>query len=849
MNKKLYLFIVGGVASLCLQPANARVLANSKQATEMSQKTQSSTQNSSADFIGHDIIDKIKPSDMPLVSFGISKDEQLIGCEVTSDGKKLDVVPTQTYDEKGRLTYTKSPDGSYNHYVYSEDKQGRTIGEDKYEHKSNDETSKETIVSSKTYGYDHLVGNDTDGKAYLIKEITYQVDQVSNTNYIYETKEYNWFETGKCFVLSWQRPGLKVIINIKDDVCEATAWKGEVVNDEWGNWQKIKEGVWNVADNTTIIYKDYDASTGKETSKSVVQTDNGYVTTINYKYTSDNGGSWVPTDKTVKTENYNDPWIYDGKHRECTQYNYDADKKDFVQYKKEAYDWKHQHPNVVLYSEWEEGSYFYDNYSVYDDQGKDVDRNDIYLFKDGSYAYKDDDANGYDIFDFYDKDGHEVAKYRYKDLEYSDHATTPIEIYKDGKWERYSVSSDSYKMMLGDQYFYRVCEFNKNGYLTKYERYYGGELNRTNLYTYTDNGYTERKYYEEDGGYDYPYGIRKCTIDADGMFTEIDTDYNEGKMEGATKTVVTKDGLEKRYNWSSEKNDFETEPSYTSVHPVTTEKDGVRTTISRELQDGKVVETSKTEEKSDENCNTTITYNKVGNEWQPESKTEQSSTTKPQFALTLPSSTIKALNSSALISDVDSTFFTDKSNLSSSLSYSWDTATGSWNVNAVNEAECKVEGNTLTYTIKSYDVTGYNALSTRTYTRDDENRLIQYTEENVTPVATRASQSSTLTKDFEYDKKGRLASVTITTDHVEKYVMNYGDEVTGIKNITASPTSSAVHFSIVGKQISVDGSKNLTLYTLDGKKVASSLNDKIEAPSCGAFIVVADNLKVKILVK
>ena len=818
----------------------------------MSQETQSSTQNSSVDFIEHDIIDRIKPSDMPLVSFGISKDEQLIGCEVTSDGKKLDVVPTQTYDEKGRLTYTKSPDGSYVHYVYSEDKQGRTIGEDKYEHKSNDETGKETIISSKTYGYDHLVGDDTDGKAYLTKEITYQVDQVSNTNYIYEIKEYNWFEAGKCFVLSWQRPGLKVIINIKDDVCEATAWKGEVVNDEWGNWQKIKEGVWNVADNTTI-YKDYDASTGKETSKSVVQTDNGYVTTINYKYTSDNSGSWVPTDKTVKTENYNDPWIYDGKHRECTQYDYDQEQQQFVLSHYDAFDWIRQNPNILQHTYKFAGADMTREFEVYDNQGNNKLQNsnrDIYPFKDGRYVIGIEDEKGYTttttILYYYNKDGQEQVRYRIKEIENSIRPAIPLEIYQNGKWEKFPIVGDSYKLELGDFDLCPSYEFNKDGYVTKNQEYDsdGGYLL---TYNYTDDGYTKKR----QDSYDGPdtYELTTCYIDTEGTYNEEKIEYEDGEKDYGYKRTITADGIESQYYWSDENKGFEIKPSSIQVIPMTTEKDGINTTVYRELQDGKVVETSKTEKKSDENSNTTITYNKVGNEWQPESKTEQSSTAKPQFALTLPSSTIKALNSSALISDVDSTFFTDKSNLSSSLSYSWNTATGSWNVNAVNEAECKVEGNTLTYTIKSYNGTGYNASSTRTYTRDDENRLIQYTEENVTPVATRASQSSTLTKDFEYDKKGRLASVTITTDHVEKYVMNYGDDVTGIQNVTANPASSTIHISIVGKQISVDGSKNLTLYTLDGKKVASSLNDKIEAPSCGAFIVVADNLKVKILVK
>ncbi len=38
----------------------------------------------------------------------------------------------------------------------------------------------------------------------------------------------------------------------------------------------------------------------------------------------------------------------------------------------------------------------------------------------------------------------------------------------------------------------------------------------------------------------------------------------------------------------------------------------------------------------------------------------------------MPSSPVKAYNSSAYISDIDSTFFADKSDLSSHANYTWD---------------------------------------------------------------------------------------------------------------------------------------------------------------------------------
>lgn len=150
------------------------------------------------------------------------------------------------------MAYVKSPDGSYERYVYTEDQQGRTVSEDKYEHKASDEAGKETLLCSKTYGYDHLVGDDTDGKAYLMKEITYGVAYFSQIHYISEIKEYNWYEAGNCFVLSGQKKNIKVTVEINGDVCEATAWEGEELKDGWGNWRKCLGQVWNAADNSTI---------------------------------------------------------------------------------------------------------------------------------------------------------------------------------------------------------------------------------------------------------------------------------------------------------------------------------------------------------------------------------------------------------------------------------------------------------------------------------------------------------------------------------------------------------------------------------------------------------------------
>ena len=789
------------------------------------------------------IISVVKPADMPVVSFGSKKEDQLLGCDVIYNSDSLNVLPTRTFDEKGRLAYVKSPDGSYERYVYTEDQQGRTVSEDKYEHKASDEAGKETLLCSKTYGYDHLVGDDTDGKAYLMKEITYGVDYFFQIHYISKIKEYNWYEAGNCFVLTGQKNNIKVTVEINGDVCEATAWKAEEFKDGWGNWSKIIEQVWNVTDNSTI-HKDYRyGSSSVSGNKKEVTSANGYTTIINYNYSADKGGSWILTDKTVKTDNYDGPWIYDGKHRECITYTYDREKKEFIQNRYDAYDWIRQNPNI-LQRTYKYGGDMTRRFLEYDDAGNLVNYDGVYPFKDGRYCseiYKHIGSSSQELDEitwvYYATDGKEEARYRLCDVDASNRPTKPLEIFKNGKWEKFAIPDETFKLELGD---YELCpyyEFNKDGYVTKNQKYDsdGGYLL---TYTYTENGYT-RKRKDSYKGPD-SYDMKECYIDDKGTYHEVELEYEDGEKNYGHKRSLTSDGIEFTYSWSYENNDFDPEPR-TSVFPITVENNGVSTTIYRDLQDGKIVETSKREETNNENGSTTITYDKVGDEWQPSSKEESSYVAKPQFALIMPSSPVKAYNSSAYISDIDSTFFADKSDLSSHANYTWDASSDSWKADYVNESTCNVEGNTLTYTVKNSYIE-----SIISYTRDNDNRLIQYTKNSST--ATRAAANTSLIKDFEYDKKGRLVSVTITTDHVEKYVMKYGDEATGINPVVAAPVS-AIHISVSGKMITAEGCKQLALYSLDGKKLAASQNATIMAPTTGVFIIVADGKKIKMVIR
>lgn len=645
MNKKLYLLVLGA-ASLALQPVNARSQLAKKQVAKVVNTDVAISLATSIDSTPEieisvpNIISVVKPADMPVVSFGSKKEDQLLGCDVIYNSDSLNVLPTRTFDEKGRLAYVKSPDGSYERYAYTEDQQGRTVSEDKYEHKASDEAGKETLLCSKTYGYDHLVGDDTDGKAYLMKEITYGVDYFSQIHYISKIKEYNWYEAGNCFVLTGQKNNIKVTVEINGDVCEATAWEGEALKDGWGNWSKIIGQVWNVTDNSTI-HKDYRSSSVSGNKKEVTSA-NGYTTIINYNYSADKGGSWIPTDKTVKTDNYDDPWIYDGKNRERNTYNYDGTK--FVLKTKEVSEWVHQNINVV-----HDFEYDYNNnngnktdygYRAFKANGEEISRDSIYFFNDWSYVLKNEpEAENEEegrieesysrILVFYDKNGQENAKYRMNGLKASNRPTEPLEIFKNGKWERVSIPNGTYTLALGDFGNQLTYTFNSEGYIAKEEQSIIEEKLdpgveridwKTRTYSYSDNGYKIDIQYPEDK-YPNTYDTMEITLEADGTHTSIEKCYLRGDFDFARKYVTTTYGVLLEYRWDWKANDFQTEPQVWNIG-VTSESNGVKTTIYKEMQDGKIVETGKREETNNENGSIIITYDKVGNEWQPNRKNE-----------------------------------------------------------------------------------------------------------------------------------------------------------------------------------------------------------------------------------
>lgn len=96
MNKKLYLLVLGA-ASLALQPVNARSQFTKKQVakvvnTDVAISLATSIGSTHPEISVHNIISVVKPADMPVVSFGSKKEDQLLGCDVIYNSDSLNVL-------------------------------------------------------------------------------------------------------------------------------------------------------------------------------------------------------------------------------------------------------------------------------------------------------------------------------------------------------------------------------------------------------------------------------------------------------------------------------------------------------------------------------------------------------------------------------------------------------------------------------------------------------------------------------------------------------------------------------------------------------------------------------------
>ena len=92
-----------------------------------------------------------------------------------------------------------------------------------------------------------------------------------------------------------------------------------------------------------------------------------------------------------------------------------------------------------------------------------------------------------------------------------------------------------------------------------------------------------------------------------------------------------------------------------------------------------------------------------------------------------------------------------------------------------------------------------------------------------------------------------MSQVTYNGNGVETYQIIYG--VIDVTDGIAKPSVAVAHLRIDGKTVTAVGSKSLRLYGVDGKLVGESQQGSVTAPSAGIYVVVADGVKTKIVLR
>ena len=132
-----------------------------------------------------------------------------------------------------------------------------------------------------------------------------------------------------------------------------------------------------------------------------------------------------------------------------------------------------------------------------------------------------------------------------------------------------------------------------------------------------------------------------------------------------------------------------------------------------------------------------------------------------------------------------------------------------------------------------------------TYTYNDEGLLTSVTVKSyLTDRAAAAEASAAQAAQVARAAATRVLRSTVVTN----YYYTELDVVNGITSTTADATKPA--FAVSGRTVSAVGkSAAISLYTLDGKLVATSTTGLVEAPADGIFIAVSGAAKCKIVVK
>lgn len=849
MNKKFYL-----IASLLLASAQMGLAQNS-------------------------IVKRVDVKDIPTVKApaqAFTQVTKLTGWTYTNSSGETENVSVQ-YDDKGRfqtidhgtykelISYTEGTNGQWIEMtitksegstlipqyknVRTQDAKGRIVTEKVYENTDGEHLS---LVHSYAYAYSVV---DNAERISLIEDMTYNEFNPEGMG-----TKYVWCEPTKSYIENRYNAHERTITTLKDGTYSTIH---QELDEDKGTWttQKTEDIRYdNKGEQCYYLRKSYTRdgrlmeAEGKKTETAYNTPTAGYHTIISYTFTNGNDEDsstdsqpnladyqWVPNQKKVVSDNYDKEQMVYGESKSCKIYSYD--NGNWILSTDEVMEWVNKHVLKVLYNDdnyKDESGYLY-----YDDNGKEL--GCAYMFDDGSYMSEIDmdyQINGRDVTEYtlYDKQHNMLKKYRKAYIGKENYLfTTEPTLFQE--WDGTAWHNFEGTFKLGE----RTYIVDKKGRIIESDRCDDkGNIWYRVITTYQDNGYTETEYeWNEDLSALYESDKLTHSIDGNGTYQYIHFEYdpNHNIIYGRMDKEYT-NGVWETYSWDGSGWMLRN----SGVSSLTSTNGNETINISREWQDGKIVETRKRIEVHTDDYTKYEEYVKQDGKWVGKSKQESRIVNYHTDFATTPADPLQDYDNKTNTIDAGEALAEAKEN--DHTWYQWDEATGDWKIESSRETTFQMVGNTLTETIKNIEDGGRYIETRQTiYKRDAQMRLTSV-DRTYTETKTDASHSEHAATLYTYDDEGNLISEQITDIYgkTSKYIYQYGkiDVVNGIESGIDDARGSII---VTGRNIHVAGTQGLALYSLSGTLVSQSTSDVIEAPTSGLYILTSKDKKTKIFVK
>lgn len=824
------------------------------------------------------IVKRVDIKDIPTVKApaqAFTQVTKLTGWTCTNSSGETENVSVQ-YDDKGRfqtidhgtykelISYTDGTNGQWIEMtitksegstlipqyknVRTQDAEGRIVTEKVYEN-----TDGEHLSLTHSYAYAYSVVDNAE-RISLIEDMKYDEFNPEGTG-----TKYVWCEPTKSYIENRYNAHERTITTIKDGTYSTIHQELDEDKGTWTTWVTEDIRYDNKGEQCYYLKTSYTwegklEAKGRKTETAYNTPTAGYHTITSYTFTNgddeDSGTNsqpnladyqWVPKQKKVVSDNYDQEQMVYGENKNCKIYSYD--NGSWILSTDESIEWVNKH---VL-----KGFYHKDvvGYLYYDDNGKEL--GSAYMFNDGSYMSEIDmdyQINGLDVIEYtlYDKQHNMLKKYREayigKENDLNTIDPTLLQEWDGTAWRNFV---GTFKQGEGACSKTKICD-EKGRIIDSYKYDDKGDIKWRTTTTYGDNAYTKTEYvWKEDHSALYASDERTYSIDGNGTYQYLHYEYdqNHNIYYGRMDKEYT-NGVSETYSWNGSGWTLRN----TSVSNLTSTNGNETIYISRKWQDGEIVETRKHIEVQTDDYHKSETYVKQDGKWVGESKSESRKVNYHTDFATTPADPRQDYYNKTNTIDAGEALEVAKEN--DHTWYQWDATTGDWKIESSRETTIQIVGNTLTQTIKNI-VDGGSYINTEQtiYKRDAQMRLTSVDRTN-TETKTDASHNEHAATFYTYDNEGNLLSeqFTGTNGYTYKYIYQYGkiDVVNGIESGIDDARGSII---VTGRNIQVAGAQGLALYSLSGTLVSQSTSDVIEAPTSGLYILTSKDKKTKIFVK